>query len=423
MTIKKETLAEIITIGDEILIGQIVDTNSAWMGQKLNLTGIKVKQITSVSDDRQHITEALHEALRRADIVLITGGLGPTKDDITKTTLCEFFDTHLIFNEIIYKDVESFFKVRHREVTETNRKQAEVPANCKAIRNTRGTAPGMWFEYNDKIIVSMPGVPYEMKEMMEQAILPSIKEKFELPYIAHKTILTQGIGESMLADLIGTWEDNLNKYNIKLAYLPAPGMVRLRLSIIAPDKDNGLALLNKKTDELVQITEKYVYGYDDDTIEALIGTKLLEIKSSVSVAESCSGGSVAQRIVSVAGSSAYFMGGVVAYDNNIKITILGVSPDTLMIHGAVSEETVKEMVINCKKKFNTDYAIATTGIAGPTGGTDEKPVGTVWIAVSTPDQTYTRKFLFGFNREINIQLTSQNALHMLYRVLTGKLKK
>ena len=413
----KEILAEIITIGDEILIGQIVDTNSAWLGEKLNKIGIKIKQISSVSDHKEHIINALNEATHRADVILLTGGLGPTKDDITKNTLCEYFNTHLIFNDEIYKNIAAYFQKRNREVTELNRKQAEVPENCTPVINKRGTAAGMWFEQNNKVFVSMPGVPYEMKTMMEDDILSMLKNRFKLPFIAHSTLLTYGIGESALAEKIGTWEDNLAEFNLKLAYLPSPGLVKLRLSINSEDEKKGLEILKTKQAELMKLVEKYVYGFNEDTPEQLLGKKLVELNASVSCAESCSGGAVAKKITRIPGSSAYFMGGIVAYDNQIKTSLLNVNAETIAKYGAVSEQTVMELAKNCRVVLNTDFAIATTGIAGPTGGTSEKPIGTVWIAVASKDKVIAQKHLLGFDREINIEVTSSYALHMLLKML------
>jgi nicotinamide-nucleotide amidase len=406
-------LAEIITIGDELLIGQVVDTNSAWMGTLLNNNGIKVHQITSVSDNREHIIEALTEAAKRADIILITGGLGPTKDDITKVTLCNYFNTELVFNAEAFKDVEYVFKIRGREVTEVNRKQAEIPKNCIPLSNKNGTAPGMWFEEKGKIYVSMPGVPYEMKAIMENDVIPRLKKKFDLPVILHKTVLTQGIGESVLAEKIEAWEDSLAKENIKLAYLPSPGMVRLRLTTSGKDAAVVKQTIDRKVKELIPLAESYIYGYDNDTLEELVGKLLLQKHKTLSTAESCTGGYIAHLITSIAGSSEYFKGSVVSYANEIKENVLGVKAETLGKHGAVSQQTVEEMVAGVSSKLNTDYAIAVSGIAGPGGGTAEKPVGLVWIAIKTPIKVFSKKFQFGDNRERNIRVTAITALNML----------
>ncbi|HKR03235.1 MAG TPA: competence/damage-inducible protein A [Bacteroidia bacterium] len=410
--------AEIITIGDEILIGQVVDTNSAWMAQQLNDIGIDIKQITSVSDNEQHIINALHEAKQRADIIFITGGLGPTKDDITKNTLCKYFKTRLVFNEKAYAAVEHQFKIRGKEVTATNRKQAELPENCTPVYNMNGTASGMWFENDEKVFISLPGVPFEMKAMMENDILPLLKQKFKTPFIYHKTILTQGAGESFLADMIEKWEDNLPKH-IRLAYLPSPGAVRLRLTA-----KGDAVKIKEETEQQIKklqpIIEKYMYGYDDDTLEEIIGKFLREKKQTLSTAESCTGGYIAHLITSVQGSSDYFIGSVVSYANRIKENFLEVDAGILEKYGAVSEPVVLAMAKNIKEKFNTDYSIAVSGIAGPGGGTAEKPVGTVWIAIGTPQKVFAKSFRFGNHRLRNILVSAQTALNMLRKDLLSK---
>lgn len=409
-------LTEIITIGDELLIGQVVDTNSAWMAQRLNEIGIKVKQISSVSDDESHILKALHEASMRADIILITGGLGPTKDDITKKTLCKYFNTGLIFDEESFKIIESIFNSRGRKVTPLNRMQAEVPENCTVLHNYQGTAPGMWFEQNEKIYISMPGVPSEMKGLMEKIVIPKIKERFPLVPIIHKTILTQGIGESYLSDLIASWEDNLPSH-IKLAYLPAAGMVRLRITTKGVNEEVLLKEVNVEALKLKALIGEYIYGYENDRLEGLIGRLLRDQKKTISTAESCTGGFIAHKITSIPGSSEYYIGSVVAYANEIKVNELNVDFHILEKYGAVSEEAVKSMALNVRKKFKTDYSIACSGIAGPDGGTAEKPIGTVWIAVSNPEKTITRKLQLGTNRERVILETAQHALNVLRKML------
>lgn len=413
-------LAEIITIGDELLIGQVIDTNSAWMGTMLNQNGIKVHQITSVSDNREHIIEALTNATKRAEIILITGGLGPTKDDITKATLCEYFKVGLRFDAEAFKDVEHVFKIRGREVTEVNRKQAEVPTNCIALRNKNGTAPGMWFEEKGRVYVSMPGVPYEMKAIMNDDVIPRLKKKFVLPVIMHKTVLTQGIGESVLAEKIEKWEDSLAAENIKLAYLPSPGMVRLRLTTSGKDAKTVKEKIERKVKELIPLAENYIYGYEDETLEQIIGNLLHARGKTLSTAESCTGGYIAHLVTSIPGSSEYFMGGIVSYSNDVKMNVLGVKKETLEKHGAVSQQTVEEMVAGVSKKLNTDYAIAVSGIAGPGGGTTEKPVGFVWIAIKTPTKVLSKSYQFGDNRERNIRITAISALNWLRKeILAG----
>ena len=409
-------LTEIITIGDELLIGQVVDTNSAWMAQRLNEIGIKVKQISSVSDDESHILKALYEASLRADIILITGGLGPTKDDITKKTLCKYFKTGLKFDEESFKIIESIFISRGRQVTPINRLQAEVPENCTVLHNYQGTAPGMWFEQNEKIYISMPGVPSEMKGLMEKIVIPKIKERFPLVPIIHKTILTQGIGESYLSDLISSWEDNLPSH-IKLAYLPAAGMVRLRITAKGVDEEALLKEVNAEALKLKALIGEYIYGYENDRLEGLIGRLLRDQKKTISTAESCTGGFIAHKITSIPGSSEYYIGSIVAYANEIKVNELDVDFHIFEKYGAVSEEVVKSMASNVRKKFKTDYSIACSGIAGPDGGTTDKPVGTVWIAVSNAEKTITRKLQLGTNRERVILETAQHTLNVLRKML------
>jgi nicotinamide-nucleotide amidase len=411
--------AEIITIGDEILIGQIVDTNSAWMAQQLNLTGIKVKQITSVSDNAGHIIQALNAASAQSDIILMTGGLGPTSDDLTKPVLCQYFKTGLRFDEIAYRDIEALFKARGKEVTPINRMQAEVPENCVTIYNKYGTAPGMWFEENGKIYISLPGVPHEMKAMMTHFVLPRLSEKFRLPPVIHKTVLTQGIGESALADKIKSWEETLPP-EIKLAYLPSVGMVRLRLST-SGQKPDALNAVNEQISRLLPLIEDYVFGFDEDTLAGMVGNELKKRNATLFTVESCTGGHVAHLITGIPGSSAYFKGGIVAYSNEMKIKLLQVSPETLKNKGAVSEETVKEMAMNARRLFNTDYSVATSGIAGPDGGSSEKPVGTVWMCVASPDGLVTRKIMAGTERLQVIEVSAQTVLHLLLKTLAGKI--
>ncbi|PCJ88097.1 MAG: competence/damage-inducible protein A [Flavobacteriales bacterium] len=404
---------EIITIGDEILIGQTVDTNSAWMGEKLNEIGINVKQITSISDDREHILTALKEAENRAEIILITGGLGPTKDDITKKTLCEYFDAKLVLNEDLLEHVKKLFESRGFRMSEVNIYQAEVPENCIPITNNFGTAPAMWFESRGKIFVSMPGVPYEMKAMMESDILPKLKERFKTYFIIHKTALTQGIGESFLMEKIGEWESSLEESNIKLAYLPTFGSVKLRLTKSGNDKVALEKEIEEKITELEALIPKYFYGAKKETLQQVIGKILNEQKQYLSTAESCTGGYVAHLLTSVPGSSNYFAGSIVCYSNEVKINQLGIRTETLEKNGAVSQQVVEEMALGAKQQFRTDYAIATSGIAGPSGGTSDKPVGTVWIAISSPNGVISKKHLFGNDRIRNIKMSTDAALNML----------
>ena len=410
-------LAEIITIGDELLIGQVIDTNSAWIAEQLNMIGIRVHQITSISDNKEHILTTLAEASKRAKLILITGGLGPTKDDITKHTLCEYFDTSLVFSEKAYLNVEKLFADRGVVVTELNRLQAMVPANCRVIPNPNGTAPCMWFEKEGSIYVSMPGVPFEMKAIMEEEIIPELLKDLN-QVIIHRTILTEGVGESHLATIIEPWEDSLPPY-IKLAYLPQPGMVRLRLTAIGTDRMLLQSAISKVEKELLPFAGKFIFGFDSDTMESVVGQLLREKGMTVSTAESCTGGNIAHLITSIAGSSDYFKGSVVAYSNEIKERILGVPHQILVDYGAVSEQTVIAMAEGIRSRFSTDYAIAVSGIAGPGGGTDEKPVGTTWIAVATPMETIAKKFLLGDHRGRNIRKASLAALNMLRGKLIG----
>jgi len=410
---------EIITIGDELLIGQILDTNSAWMAKKLNDFGFCIEQITTISDNRKHIMNALTEAQSRAEIVIITGGLGPTKDDITKTTLCEYFKTDLIENKEVLNDVKKMFNAFGSEMIEENRKQADVPANCQVIRNSRGTAPGMWFNEDDKIVVSIPGVPYEMKALMNHYIIPQLCKKFNTPIIVHKTVLTQGVGESFLAKKIQEWENSLANDNIKLAYLPSVGMVRLRLTTSGNDEAQLLKVVNRKIKNLQGLIPNYIFGYDNDTLEEEIGKLLKARGSTLATAESCTGGYIAHLITSVPGSSAYFQGSVIAYSNKIKQNVLGINKQILEENGAVSEEVVKEMALEVRRKMKSDYSISCSGIAGPGGGTEEKPLGTVWIGIASESDVFAKKFQFGDNRKYITRATALTSLNLLRKILAN----
>lgn len=404
--------AEIITIGEELLIGQVIDTNSAWISQQLNLIGISVRQITSISDNKQQIFETLNESINRSDIVLITGGLGPTKDDITKHALAEYFNSSLVFNEEAFKNIEAIFSRRNAQVTELNRLQAYLPDKCKVIPNLEGTACGMLFKKNESIIISIPGVPYEMKTMMENFIFKELQTEFQLPFVIHKTILTQGIGESFLAERIERWENNLPS-NISLAYLPSPGIVRLRLSAKGTNQNELKESINTQVNFLNEIISEYTFGYDEDTLEMIIGKFLKEKKQSLATAESCTGGYISHLITSVPGSSAYFKGSIISYANEIKLNELNVNEECLLKYGAVSKEVVEQMAKNVLEKFNTDYAIATSGIAGPDGGTKDKPVGMIWIAVADKKSVDAKVFYMGEHRGRNIQKSAITALNML----------
>ncbi|MES2425973.1 MAG: competence/damage-inducible protein A [Bacteroidota bacterium] len=405
-------LAEIITIGDEILIGQIVDTNSAWMAQQLNVAGIQVKQISSISDDKQHILTALAQASDRADIILITGGLGPTKDDITKTTLATYFGVGMVENKAALKNVLRIFEKYNRPMLEINRLQAQVPENCEVIVNKNGTAPGMWFNHKGKVYVSMPGVPFEMMYLMEEEVIPKLKATFKLPIIIHRTILTVGEGESYLAERIADIEDSLPAH-IKLAYLPKLGSVRLRLSGQGEDDAALSTEIDGYAAKIVECVGDFVVAREDIPLEKAILNYMAQKDLTLSVAESCTGGYLAHLLTQHAGSSKVFLGGAVSYSNGLKESVLSVRHDTLEKHGAVSEETVVEMVEGALANFKSDFAVAVTGIAGPDGGTPDKPVGTVWIAVASGQKTISRKFVFGNKRQQNIERSATSALYLL----------
>lgn len=408
--------AEIITIGDEILIGQIVDTNSAWMAQKLNLAGIRVQQISSVSDDRQHILEALNEAKGRADLILITGGLGPTKDDITKNTLAEYFKTGFRSDQDALENVNRIFSKYKAPLLESNIKQAEVLENCVTLLNLNGTAPGMWIEHEGKIYVSMPGVPFEMMYMMEEQVIPKIKKAFNLPVILHHTILTAGIGESILAERIESVEDSLPEH-IKLAYLPKLGTVRIRLSGSGKDENLLKREINIYAKRILDLISEFVIAENDTPIEKVIMDFMESKNLTLSLAESCTGGYISHQFTQHPGSSKVFIGGAVTYSNSLKMSILGVSEETLRNYGAVSEQTVREMAEGAHSAFHSDYSIAVSGIAGPDGGTEEKPVGTIWIAVTGKSKTITRKYNFGNKRIQNIERSATTALILLYKLM------
>ncbi len=408
----KPIFAEIITIGDEILYGQITDTNTQWMSAELSKIGIKTIRKSSVGDDKQEILSILSEAESRADIILITGGLGPTKDDITKKTLCEFFEDELEINTHALAFLTDFFEKRNRPLTEINRLQAALPKKCIYLPNKTGTAPGMWFEKNSKIFVSMPGVPTEMKYLMSHEVLPKILESTETPVIHHQVIRTIGIGESFLADLIKEWEDALPT-NIRLAYLPSFGQVRLRLTGFGQSKSQLIEEVNAQVALLLPQIQEYVYSMIDEELEVALGRLLQENHLKIATAESCTGGNISHLITKVPGSSAYFMGGIVSYDNAVKINVLGVKPETVNHFGAVSLETVKEMAEGARKLLQVDYAIATSGIAGPDGGTPEKPVGTICIACASASGVTAKRFQMFNQRETNIIYGSTLALNML----------
>jgi len=408
----KTVFAEIITIGDEILYGQTLDTNSHWMSSKLDEAGIKVRRKYSIGDQREEIFTALKESQDRADIVLITGGLGPTKDDLTKPCLAEYFRQPLILHEEALQDVTNFFNNRGRELTDINRKQAEMPANAKLIHNYHGSAPGMWFQENNTIFISMPGVPFEMKKMMLNEIIPKLKSVFDIGLIVHRIIHTVGIGESWLSEIIADWENNLPE-NVKLAYLPSMGQVKLRLTAVGDNRETLVKAIDEQVEKLLPLAGEYVFGYDDITFPQAIGDLLITAGKTVAIAESCSGGYVSHLLTSIPGSSRYFNGSMVAYQNEIKEKELQVSEETLGTHGAVSEPTVKQMATKVREIFNSHVGLAVSGIAGPSGGSPQKPVGTVWIALADDEGVVTKKLQLGTEREINIKLSAIRVLDLL----------
>ncbi len=406
---------EIISIGDELLIGQTINTNASWMGAQLAANGIKVSHVVTISDTWEAITGALQEADKRSQVVLITGGLGPTKDDITKQVLCSYFDTKLVLNESVLNHVESFFIKRNRPMLEVNKMQAMVPEACEVLFNEQGTAPGMLFEKNETIFVSMPGVPYEMKYLMEAHVIPRLRAKFPLKKLVQKTYLTQGIGESFLAEKLSDWENHLRDEGLDLAYLPSPGMVKLRISSSSGDQDR----VAHYGEELKKMIPVYLYGEEEETLPEVVG-KLLTVKGeTIGTVESCTGGSIMASLTSVSGSSAYVLGGFITYSNDLKIKLAHVGSETLEDFGAVSEETVLEMAAGGKKELGVDWCISVSGIAGPLGGSDEKPVGTVWIAIDGPKSKISRKFLFGTDRQRTVQMTVLTALNLLRCEILG----
>lgn len=409
-------MASIITIGDELLIGQTIDTNSAWMAQELNKAGIWVRRRVAVGDLREEIWNAIEEERQKSQILLLTGGLGPTADDITKPLLCEYFGSRLVVDEAARENVVRIFQRLNRPLLDRNLRQAEVPEASTVIQNKRGTAPGMWFEKEGMVLVSMPGVPFEMKGMMTDFVIPELVKRFELPVIYHRTLLTAGIGESFLAELIHSFEEKLPAH-IKLAYLPNFGMVRLRLTGTGSHRD----VLEKEIDELFldlqTLVKTYLVTDRDEPLQVLLGRLLRDARKTVGTAESCTGGEIARLITSIPGSSAYYKGSIVSYANTVKQQLLGVREDTLRQYGAVSQETVTQMVKGAIEHLGTDFAVATSGIMGPDGGTEEKPVGTVWIAVGNSSQVIAEQFRFRFDRERNIELAAMNGLNLLRRFI------
>ena len=410
-------MVEIITIGDELLIGQVVDTNSAWMGQQLTLAGFEVGRITSISDQRDEITEALGRALQRAEIVLMTGGLGPTRDDITKKTLSEYFNTRLVFNEDVFHDIQEFLKGRVNNINELNRDQALVPERSEVIRNSMGTAPIMWFNHKGRVVVSMPGIPAEMKTAMKKDIIPRLKEQFRPEHILNQTLLVYNIPEAVLAEKLTDWENKLPA-DVKLAYLPAPGRIRLRLTLRGADPSVLQSRLDKVIDDLQPLIGESIFGQEDRSVAELFADFFSIRHQTIALAESCSGGHLSHLITSIPGSSEYFSGGVVAYSNQMKQDLLGVSRDDIESYGAVSRQVVEQMAKGIQKQTGADYSIATSGVAGPGGGSEEKPVGTVWMAWANPEgQIISKVFRFGKERTRNVVRTSETALIELMQMM------
>jgi len=412
-------VAELISIGDELLIGQTINTNAAWLGQELSLIGVRVKWVSTISDGESDIVEAFDLAFQRAHLIIVTGGLGPTKDDITKHTLVKYFNTKLVMNQVVLDKVESFFNKRGREILEVNRLQAALPESCEVLINNHGTASGMWFERNSKVLLSMPGVPYEMKGIMNDSGFEKIKSFFNVQGLYHKTLLTTGIGESFLAKELSDWEFDLEKEGLSLAYLPSPGMVKLRVSsyIGVSDKEKVERYLNQVKDRFPD----HVYGWEEETLAKVVSDLAMKYKLKLGTVESCTGGGVANEIVSIPGSSTYFEGSLVTYSYDLKTKLANVNPKTLEVYGAVSEETVIEMAEGGRKVLDVDFCVSISGIAGPDGGTEDKPVGTVWMAIAHNKGVETKKIKLGDNRQRNIQMTIFAALNFLRLTILEKI--
>jgi len=412
--------ATVITIGDEILIGQIVDTNSAWIGQQFSALGVKIYEIISCGDDAAQIVDAVNRAKASSQIVLMTGGLGPTKDDITKKTLVDYFNTELVLNEEVWEKMKQIFAKRGVQVLEINRSQAMIPKDCIMLPNMRGTAQGMWFEKDGVVFISMPGVPHEMKHLMETQVIPRLQQKFAFPKIVHATIMTAGAGESMIANMLSAFEDELPAH-IKLAYLPNLGTVKLRLTA-SGEGEELVTLVNEQKKKMISLLGNHFYCEGEAPLEEVIGKMLLERKATVGCAESCTGGYISHLFTSISGSSKYFEGAVVSYSYDVKEKMLGVKHETLLTYGAVSEECVREMLEGLLRVSGTTYGIAVSGIAGPEGGTPEKPVGTVWIAVGSKEKIVAKRFQFFPSRMENIRVFSNAALNMLRLFMEDRLK-
>jgi nicotinamide-nucleotide amidase len=406
----------LITIGDEILIGQVTDTNVVWISTQLNKIGVSVGEMVTVSDESKQITDTLDRYMGRYDLVIMTGGLGPTKDDLTKPTLAKYFNSPMVTVPEVAEKITAYFKERGRTMIKSNMEQADVPEACEALVNNHGSAPGMWFERNGTILVALPGVPYEMRGLMKDEVLPRIRNLVKVPNVVHRTIMTQGVPESYLAELLKEWESDLPDC-VKLAYLPRPGIVRLRLSASGKCASDSGQMLEIIEGKLLKIIPQHIFGYDDISLEQSLGDLLKEKGLSVSTAESCTGGNIARLITSVSGSSGYFTGSVIAYQNNIKTEVLNVEEAVINNHGAVSQQVVEQMAHGVRNRFKTDTAIATSGIAGPLGGSQEKPVGTTWICVVCGDRTVARNFRFGGTRERIIAQASYAGMQLLRRLI------
>lgn len=403
---------EVISIGDELLYGQTLNTNAHWIGNELDKIGARISRMLTIGDKEDELLKAFEEAEKRADVVLITGGLGPTDDDLTKPCLAKYFDCELKLNENALEEIEALFKKVGRELNGLNKRQAELPICCEKISNTRGTAPGMWFQRNGKVFISMPGVPGEMKKMMLDYVIPRLKKEFETDIIVHKMIKTIGIAESTLAKKISPWAKKLPEH-IKLAYLPNLGQVKLRLTATGNNREELNNEIKKQVNHLQEHIGKYIYGYDNVEIESIIGKLLTKQNKTIAFAESCTGGYISHLISSVPGCSSYYRGSVIPYHNDLKENVLGMKKDRLIRYGAVSEETVKEMANNVRIRFGADIGVASSGIAGPSGGTEEKPVGTVWIACADGQQTKTKKLQLFKDRMMNIEATGVAALNLV----------
>ena len=413
-----EISCEVITIGDEILYGHILDTNAKWLSEQLDKLGVKINKRSTISDNHFQITNTIDKSISENDIIIFTGGLGPTNDDITKKTLNKYFKGNLVRDEITYRQIKKIFKRRNFDLTKKNKDQALVPDNCQVLHNIHGTAPGLAFSIKKKLVISLPGVPFEMKSLFNEKCIDLIRVKYNLPIVYHRIIKTVGIGESWLSDLIGKWEKNLDN-SLSLAYLPSIGRVKLRLT----GKGNNLKkikfIIEKQEKKLLKIIEKYIYGYDNDELESQVGILLNDQNKTIAISESCSGGYASHMITSIPGSSKYFLGSIIAYNNSIKENILGIDKKIIRDKGAVSKEVVEEMAKNIRIKFKSSIGLSVSGIAGPSGGSTKKPVGTVWIGLSDDKKTYSKKFQLTERRDVNIILSSICILNMLRLNLKG----